>query len=305
MNAPSIENLLAMEYMFNKVKNSDDTMVNHYYNVTKLHGDIAKTWNTDVVYNKMSTLLDGRGGNISEDGLDLRTDIRLTTFVPLSLVNQNNEMVFNNGTVIDFKDKSKMKDLSNIMNDYIIEKSNAMYSNNKNIDEQNQAGRVYERLYKGDTNTMQEFLTYATKENPELFKNININTESTGAKIEGETNTTDKTIIDNQTKKIKNNIDLLPDGSGFVRGNEKFTWENIKNSKQENKLNASEKIEYDKWNSKQSNTDKKIIKGTTFDEIQATTDANTKKITDAFTDTAGNFEKMKTNTTNIRPYSKG
>ena len=49
----------------------------------------------------------------------------------------------------------------------------------------------------------------------------------------------------------------------------------------------------------------KIIKGTTFEEIQANTDANTKKITDAFTDTAGNFEKMKTNNTNIRPFNKG
>ena len=64
---------------------------------TKNQGDIGKTWNADTVYKKMSNLLDGRGGNISEKGLDFRTDIRLTTFVPLSLVNQNNEMVFGNG----------------------------------------------------------------------------------------------------------------------------------------------------------------------------------------------------------------
>ena len=305
MNAPATENLLAMRYMFNEVKNSDDTMVNHYYNITKLHGNIAKTWNTDVVYNKMSTLLDGRGGNISEKGLDLRTDIRLTTFVPLSLVNQNNEMVFNNGTVLDFKDKSKMKNLSDTMNIFIVEKSNAMYSKNKNIDEQNQAGRVYERLYKGDTDTMKEFLTYAAKKNPELFKDINMNTESTGAKIEGETNTTDKTIIDNKPKEIKTNVEVLPDGSGFVRGNEKFTWKNIENSKQESKLTAEEKIEYDKWKATQNNVTKESIKGTTFKDIQASTDANTKKITDAFTDTTGNFEKMKTNNINIRPFNKG
>ena len=260
MNAPSIENLLAMEYMFNEVKNSDDTMVNHYYTVTKLHGNIAKTWNTDVVYNKMSTLLDGRGGNISEKGLDLRTDIRLTTFVPLSLVNQNNEMVFNNGTVIDFKDKAKMKDLSNTMNDYIIEKSNAMYSNNKNIDEQNQAGRVYERLYKGDTNTMQEFLIYAAKENPELFKNINMNTESTGTKIEGETNTTDKTIIDNKPTNTKSKMKftvVTENGKDGIASNGVFkSWEQLENDNKINLLGDVEKIEYDKWKAKQN----KIIK---------------------------------------------
>ena len=306
MNAPATENLLAMEYMFNKVKNSDDTMVNHYYNVTKLHGDIAKTWNTDVVYNKMSTLLDGRGGNISEKGLDLRTDIRLTTFVPLSLVNQNNEMVFANGTVIDFKDKSKMKDLSDTMNSYIVEKSNAMYSNNKNIDEQNQAGRVYERLYKGETNTMQEFLTYAAKENPELFKNINMNTESTGAKIEGETNTTDKTIIDNKPTDKKSKMKFVvvtQNGKDGIASNGVFkSWEQLENDNKINLLGDVEKIEYDKWKAKQTESQ---IKGTTFEDIQASTDANTKKITDAFTDTKGNFEKLKTNKTNIRPFNKG
>jgi len=97
------------------------------------------------------------------------------------------------------------------------------------------------------------------------------------------------------------NYKKLVDGYKNTNG---IIWENIKNSKQENKLTAEEKIEYDKWNNTQPNTDKKIIKGITFEDIQANTDANTKKITDAFTDTAGNFEKMKTNNTNIRPFNK-
>jgi hypothetical protein len=45
------------------------------------------------------------------------------------------------------------------MNDYILEKANLMYKNDNNVDEQNQAGRVYQRLYTGDANTMSEFLT--------------------------------------------------------------------------------------------------------------------------------------------------
>lgn len=301
MNPPATENLLAMQYMFNEVKNSNDTMTLHYNTVTKNKGDVSKTWNTDTVYNKMTNILDGRGNNISEKGLDFRTDIRLTTFVPLSLVNQNNKMEFANGQSLDFSDKSKMKSLSNTMNDYILEKANLMYENDKNVDEQNQAGRVYQRLYKGDENTMKEFLTYAAKENPDLFKNMTSELKPTDNKG----TTTETTIQDNKPKSIKTNVRLLPDGSGFVRGNEKFTWENIKNSEQENKLTADEKIEYDKWNANQNNINKEPIKQTTFKDIQASTDANTKKITEAFTDSEGNFQKMKTNKTNIRPFSKG
>jgi len=308
MKPPATENLLAMQYMFNEVKNSNDTMTLHYNTVTKNKGDVSKTWNTDTVYNKMTNILDGRGGNISEKGLDFRTDIRLTTFVPLSLVNQNNKMEFANGQSVDFSDKSKMKLLSNTMNKYILEKANLMYKNNKDVDEQNQAGIVYQRLYKGDENTMKEFLKYATEKNPELFKNIITDAESAGAEIEStstEGTSQDKTIQDNKPKSIKTNVRLLPDGSGFVRGNEKFTWETIKNTKQESKLTAEEKIEYDKWNANQNNISKEPIKQTTFEDIQASTDANTKKITDAFTDTEGNFEKIKTNKTNIRPFKRG
>ena len=309
MNPPSIENLLAMEYMFNEVKNSDDTMTLHYNTVTKNLGDVSKTWNADTVYNKMSTILDGRGGNISEKGFDLRTDIRLTTFVPLSLVNQNNEMVFANGNSINFNDKSNMKALSNTMNEYIVEKANLMYSQNKDVDEQNQAGRVYERLYRGDATTMSEFLKYATEKNPELFKDIITTAESAGVKTEGTTaegTAQDKTIQDNKPKDKKSKIKFVvtkEKGKDGLAANGVFkSWEQLESDNKIDLLPEVQKIEYNKWKAKQKESQ---VKGTTFEEIQANTDVNTKKITDAFTDTKGNFEKMKTNKTNIRPFNKG
>ena len=309
MNAPATENLLAMEYMFNQVKNSDDTMTLHYNTVTKNLGDVSKTWNADTVYNKMSTILDGRGGNISESGLDLRTDIRLTTFVPLSLVNQNNKMEFGNGTSIDFSNKSDMKALSNTMNEYIIEKANLMYSQNKDVDEQNQAGRVYERLYKGDATTMSEFLNYAAEKNPELFKDIITSAESAGAEIEStstEGTSQDKTIQDNKIPEKKSTMKfkvVTQDGKSGITANGKFrSWEELENANLISKLDDVTKLEYDKWKSSKESSQ---VKGTTFEDIQASTDANTKKITGAFTDSEGNFQKMKTNKTNIRPFSKG
>ena len=250
----------------------------------------------------MTNILDGRGGNISEKGLDFRTDIRLTTFVPLSLVNQNNKMEFANGQSIDFSDKSKMKSLSNTMNDYILEKANLMYENDKNVDEQNQAGRVYQRLYKGDENTMKEFLTYAAKENPDLFKNMTSELKPTDNKV----TTTETTIQDNKIPEKKSTMKfkvVTKDGKSGITANGKFrSWEELENANLISKLDDVTKLEYDKWKSSKESSQ---VKGTTFEDIQASTDANTKKITEAFTDSEGNFQKMKTNKTNIRPFSKG
>jgi len=266
MNPPATENLLAMQYMFNQVKNSDDTMTLHYNTVTKNLGDVSKTWNTDTVYNKMSTILDGRGGNISESGLDLRTDIRLTTFVPLSLVNQNNKMEFGNGISIDFSNKSDMKALSNTMNEYIIEKANLMYSQNKDVDEQNQAGRVYERLYKGDATTMSEFLNYAAKKNPELFKDIITDAESAGAEIEStstEGTSQDKTIQDNKIPEKKSTMKfkvVTQDGKSGITRNGKFrSWEELENANLISKLDDVTKLEYDKWKASTSKSNKSTI----------------------------------------------
>ena len=266
MNPPATENLLAMQYMFNEVKNSNDTMTLHYNTVTKNLGDVSKTWNTDTVYNKMSTILDGRGGNISESGLDLRTDIRLTTFVPLSLVNQNNKMEFGNGISIDFSNKSDMKALSNTMNEYIIEKANLMYSQNKDVDEQNQAGRVYERLYKGDATTMSEFLNYAAKKNPELFKDIITDAESAGAEIEStstEGTSQDKTIQDNKIPEKKSTMKfkvVTQDGKSGITRNGKFrSWEELENANLISKLDDVTKLEYDKWKASTSKSNKSTI----------------------------------------------
>lgn len=266
MNPPATENLLAMQYMFNQVKNSDDTMTLHYNNVTKNLGDIAKNWNADTVYYKMSNILDGRGGNISEKGLDFRTDIRLTTFVPLSLVNQNNKMEFGNGTSIDFSNKSDMKALSNTMNEYILEKANLMYSQNKDVDEQNQAGRVYERLYKGDATTMSEFLNYAAKKNPELFKDIITSAESAGAEIEStstEGTSQDKTIQDNKIPEKKSTMKfkvVTQDGKNGITANGKFrSWEELENANLISKLDDVTKLEYDKWKASTSKSNESTI----------------------------------------------
>jgi len=312
MNEPATTNLLAMQYMFNEVKNSDDTMSLHYNTVTKNKGDIGKTWNADTVYKTMSSLLDGRGGNIQEKGFDFKTDYRLTTFVPLSLVNQNNKMEFANGTSIDFSNKSDMKALSTAMNNYIIAKTNTIYSNDKSVSEQGIASKVYERLYTGDSETMKEFLTFAMtnekKGNPELFKNTITSAEDAGAEIqETNTNTTQDTKTSEKPNDKKVEMKFIvtkqngKDGIA-IKGGKFRTWEELEDNNLIQSLPEVTKLEYDKWkNSKDSSK----VKGTSFEEIQKNTDENTEAIKNAFLDSEGNFENMKTNESNIRPFNKG
>ena len=61
-------------------------------------------------------------------------------------------------------------------------------------------------------------------------------------------------------------------------------------------LSSNEKIEYDNW--KKENT----IQGTTYEEMKKNTDENTKALLSSFTDSKGNFKKMKS--TNNSRYKK-
>ena len=250
MNQPAIANLNAMEYMFNSIKNNNDTMLNHYYTVTQLHGDIGKTWNSDTIYNQMKNVLDGRGVNIDQcNNNPFKSNIRLTTFVPLSLVNQNNEMIFGDGTVKTF-DKEQMNNLSNTMNLYISNKANAMRKNNKDKDVQSLAETVYERLYTGDVNTINELVKFAIDNNLKGFE-IPVKTEEAP---KGDTTSTSTTIQDNKPKDTTTTSKNIITSKGIKSGDngKLLTWEKIEEENQVGQLNTDEKAAYDKWKKSQS-----------------------------------------------------
>ena len=274
MNQPAIANLNAMEHMFNKIKESNDTMVNHYYNVTQLHGDIGKTWNSSAIYNQMKTVLDGRGGNIQEGFAEISfnpaklvgwgDEVRLTTFVPLSLVNQNNEFAFlgNNNEVIKI-DKEQMKKLSSSMNNYIAEKALAIQKNNKDVSLQSLSETVYERLYRGDKNTIAEFLMYDSGLGENSALNMNFTKTEEAPKGDTTTSTTSTTIQDNKPKDTTDTSVLpKPDETNIITSegiktgtgdNQKLlTWEKIEETNQVNKLTADEKAAYDEWKKSQN-----------------------------------------------------
>ena len=84
---PAAANIEAMKFFFNQIKDDNDNMVSHYFNVTPLQGNIGKTWNKENIAKKTVATMDGRWGNITEKGYNFITDARLTTIVPLNIVN--------------------------------------------------------------------------------------------------------------------------------------------------------------------------------------------------------------------------
>ena len=249
-NANSITNLLAMEAMFTTIRDNKDAVT--AYNVNKQPTSIAKNFNNDTVFNEMSNVINqGRvtniDGRISSDG---KNKYNLTTFVPLSVVGEQGEIKLGDAGILTV-DKKQMKNISKLMADFIVVKADSM--NNKNLDSQSKVSAVYSELFEGNAQTINDFKNYlyANDKNVKDFYDGNV--------VKTEDTTTETTIQDNKPKEIKTKVKLLPDGSGFVRGNEKFTWENIQNSKQESKLTAEEKIEYDKWKSSNSKQEIKLV----------------------------------------------
>jgi acetyl-CoA carboxylase beta subunit len=302
MNPNAIANLTAMENMFNEIRNGNDTMVNHYYNVTKLHGNIGKTWNNDSIYKQMKLILDGRGSNITEGFPEFSInpaklagwgdEVRLTTFIPLSLVNQNNQMTFKDGSTVTF-DKKKMKELSTVMNSFIADKALAKSTVNKDKDLQSLSETVYENLYLGNSNTMNEFLNYASSEDvikkyPTLF--------SIDEKVESKTNTTDKTIVDNKVVETKPKMKftiVTENGKDGIASNGVFkSWEQLEKDNKINLLGDVEKIEYDKWKSTQN---KKIETNNPSYKQKTKEDRITPAIKNTITSVVGEIDKFGNN----------
>ena len=216
MNAPAIENLLAMEYMFGKIRDSDDTMTLHYNTVTKNKGDIGKTWNADKVYNDMAILLKNRGSNINRGAGTPLENLRLTTFVPLSIAGQDNVLMM--GDVKIDLDAAQMKNVSHVMADFIKEKA---LLQNKDIDDvalQDIGANIYENLYMGNAQTINEFKNYLYDKDSSIKKLY----DEGPKKDEAEKKTTDDTTTtEGVDKPSKFKISTTKDGSAGVEINGK------------------------------------------------------------------------------------
>src|SRR5210317_93992 len=262
-----------------------------YNSVTKNKSDLVNLIDADAVNRKVQNVILTRQNKIDTGKGSWEDNRELITMLPLNVVDINNQTRIGDKMInID------MAKSSEVYNNFLKKKADTLYAVSK-LDEFQKLSNIQQLIENGNATLINQLKAELVSSQP---KSDEVEVTSTNNTV-----APDKVANEIEKNKPKSKVILLPDGSGFVRGNKKYTWENIQKSKQENKLTTDEKIEYNKWKENKNNKNKKPIKGTTFEDIQASTDANTQKITKAFTDSEGNFENMKTNKSNIRPFSKG
>ena len=242
LNEPSIAHLEAMRNMFNQIKNNDDTMITHYNTVTKLYGNIGKTWNEETIFNKLEKEVPNRVGNIKESSIlgTFGDGIRLTTVVPLSIVPLG--ATINNKPI----DKPIMKSISNQMNEYIKNKTEVLKDsgNYKDRTSQQIANLVYQKLYTGDKDYIKEF-TSNLKINVEKPVSTNI----TNKKSEPQSTTTQSKST--PVPKIRYNTTTQKGKEGLAINNNFKSWEEIEAADAVKDLPEKQKLEYNAWKNKQ------------------------------------------------------
>ena len=269
VNQPAIANINALEYAFNTIKNNNDNMIDNFFTVDNgLYGTIGKNWNESVIYKKTNKILDGRWGNIDRGKFSPAENVRLTTFVPLSLVNQDSNIVIGDTSIT--VDKKNMKELSDSMNDFILDEAKKI-GGDGNLQSKSQL--VYKRLYTGDTETLNKFITTYVNENPDsnLSKNILTAVDNKKSKddkvVKGdnlETTEAPKVETPKTEKKPKiNYVVTKVDGKDGLAINGKFkSWEEIEAANAVENLPEEQKNQYNLW--KSNSTKEKVPFSNTF-----------------------------------------
>jgi len=241
LNEPSIAHVEAIRNMFNQIKNSNDTMIKHYNTVTKLYGNIGKTWNEETIFKQMEKEIPNRVGNINQGyGNPLIDNVRLTTVVPLSIIPLG--ATINNKPI----DKNTMKSINTQMNDYILQKTKVLKDSNNYKDRTTQqiANLVYQRLYTGDEDYINEF-TSNLKINVEKPVPTNI----TNKKSEPQSTTPQSKST--PAPKIRFNTTIQKGKEGLAINNKFKSWEEIEAAGAVKDLPEKQKLDYQAWKNKQ------------------------------------------------------
>ena len=229
MNGPSIAHVEAIRHMFNEIKNNDDNMIEHYNTVTKLYGNIGKTWNEETIFKKMESEIPFRVSNIKE-GINnpFEKNIRLTTVVPLSIIPMG-AVDAETGKPIS---KEQMQGVAQKMNEFIVEHAKELKANPAYKDRtlEQVATMVYEGIYRNDGLYSERFKNYAFGKPIEEKPSPSNDTESKDTNIP-------------ETKKEI----VLKDGIVSSDGKTKLTWKQIEDSNQVGQLNEEQKKAYDAW----------------------------------------------------------
>jgi hypothetical protein len=191
-NANSIAQINFIKSQFNILKNQKTDKI-IFSQVGENYQRIGDLVNTDTNYDELLTILnDGRNGNIIEDvKTGLGGDIRLTTFVPLSVADNVGNLTIN-GVTIGSLDKSQLKNLNTEMNNWLLSKVEGVKLG-KGQTHQGLLERNYASLYNGNTSSLNDFGKYLLENNASYKKAYDAANVTEGV-AETKTTSVDKTV---------------------------------------------------------------------------------------------------------------
>ena len=168
-NANSIAQINFIKSQFNilKKQKTDKVIFSQTGENWQQVGDFL---NTDANYDELLTVLgDGRNGNIIEDvKTGLGGDVRLTTFVPLSVADNVGNLTIN-GVTIGNLNESQLKNLNTEMNNWLLSKVKGVELG-KGQTHQGLLERNYASLYNGNTSALNDFGKYLLENNASYKK---------------------------------------------------------------------------------------------------------------------------------------
>ena len=211
---------------------------NMYNFDSKRKSDIANFLNPQKVNNQLKNLLVLRSDKITtgKEGLiNIQENQDVITMIPLKVVDINNQATINGKAVNIDIIKSKTA-----YNDFLKTQAQALFGENEG--EQGNANiRKVQSLIEGGNAALIKGL-----KNELVLKDTEV----------AKTNTDVKTKPKEKSTTIaKPNFVVLPDGTAFSDGNKKYTFENIKKNKEQDKLPPNIKSAYDIWNQGQNAPD--------------------------------------------------
>jgi len=210
-------NLIAIEAMFNGVRDSKDNATYAYNNISKEPTDIKKYFSQDAIWTATSKAINNGRANTETNSISGKGTNKyiLTTIVPLSVVDIDGGLQLGDAKY-QVDDKSKMKSISVAMSKFIDTEARKIDS--KFLDGQGKVNKIYTALIDGDAKVVNDFKNYLYANDNNVKKFYDENKSTT----EGKTKTTssavdsmppperyqmEKDISDNKIRTVVVNID--------------------------------------------------------------------------------------------------
>jgi hypothetical protein len=184
-------NLIAIEAMFNGVRDSKDDATYAYNNISKEPTDIKKYFSQDAIWTATSKAINNGRATTNKDKISSngKNAYILTTIVPLAVVDIDGGLQLGDAKYL-VDDKSKMKSISVAMSKFID--TEARKIDNNFLDAQGKVNKIYTALIDGDAKVVNDFKNYLYANDNNIKKFYDENKSTTEGEVK--TGNVDKTI---------------------------------------------------------------------------------------------------------------